>query len=111
MNLWWKFNLAEFDPEMRQDDEGFVNLLNKKRVGENDQNVEQIIESRFIDKNDSSYPNNFLHNFAGNIPVKIRNENHLKQISGQLIIVPGKYEVPANSSNLDVSEAQNREQS
>ena len=61
MNLWWKFSLTELDPEMRQDDEGFLNLLNKKRVGENDQNVEQVIESRFIDKNDSSYPNN-LHN-------------------------------------------------
>ena len=41
----------------------------------------------------------------------MHNENQLKQISGQLIIVPGKYEVPTNSNNLDVSEAQNREQS
>ena len=57
MNLWRKFKLEELDQVMRQDDECFENLLNKIRVGENDQNVEQVVKSRFIDKNDPVYPN------------------------------------------------------
>ena len=57
MNLWRKFKLEELDQVMRQDDEGFGNLLNKIRVGENYQNVEQVVKSRFIDKNDPAYPN------------------------------------------------------
>lgn len=57
MNLWRKFKLEELDQVMRQDDECFENLLNKIRVGENDQNVEQVVKSRFIDKNDLVYPN------------------------------------------------------
>ena len=57
MNLWRKFKLEELDQVMRQDDECFENLLNKIRVGENDQNVEQVVKSRFIDKNDPVYLN------------------------------------------------------
>ena len=44
---------------MRQDDEMFVNMLNKIRVGEIDQNVD-VIKSRFIEKNDPCYPG-FCH--------------------------------------------------
>ena len=64
-------SMAKLDQIMRHDDEGFVNLLNIIRRVENDQNVEQVIKPRFIDKNDPSYPNNVLHIFVENIPVKI----------------------------------------
>ena len=43
-NLWRKFRLAELDQVMRQDDEIFVNIINKLRVGEIDQNVEDVIK-------------------------------------------------------------------
>ena len=49
---------------MRQDDEMFINLLNKIRVGQIDQNAEHVIKSRFIDKDDTTYPCNILHIFA-----------------------------------------------
>ena len=46
---------------MRRDDEMFVNMVNKIRVGEIDQNVEDVIKLRFINKNDPCYPGNILH--------------------------------------------------
>ena len=41
---------------MRQDDEMFVNFLNKLRVGKIDQNLENVIKSKFIDKDDPGSP-------------------------------------------------------
>ena len=96
---------------MRQDDEMFINLLNKIQVGQIDQNTEHVIKSRFIDKDDTSYPGNVLHIFAENAPVKRHNENRLKHIPGKLITIPAKDEVPKNSKISDVREAQNRKMS
>ena len=111
MDLWCKFRLAELDQVMRQDDEMFVNMLNKIRVGEIGQNVEDLIKLRFIDKNDPCYPGNILHIFEENVAVKRHNDNQLKHITGQLITLPAKDEVPKNSKISDIREAQNRKQS
>ena len=111
MDLWRKFRLAEFDQVMHQDDEMFVNMLNKKRVGEIDQNIEDVIQSSLIDKNDPRYPGNILHTFAKNAPVQRHNNNQLKHIPGQLITIPAKDEVPKNSKISDIREAQNQKQS
>ena len=96
---------------MLQDDEIFVNKLNNIRVDEIDQNVEDVIKLRFIDKNDPCYPGNILHIFAENAPIKRHNDNQLKHIPEQLIIIPAKDEVPKNSKTSDIREAQNRKQS
>ena len=93
---------------MRQDDKMFINLLNKIRVGQMDQNAEYVIKSRFMDKDNTSYPCNDFHTFAGNAPVKRHNENRLKNMPGKLIAIPVKDEVPKNSKIFDVWEAQNR---
>ena len=85
MYLWRKFRLAGLDQVMRQDVEIFVNMLNKIRVGEIDQNIEDVIKLRFIDKNDPCYPGKILHIFAENTPVKRNNHNQLRHIPGQLI--------------------------
>ena len=45
MDLWHKFKSAELDQVIRQDDDIFVNLLNKIIKGEIYQNVEHIIKS------------------------------------------------------------------
>ena len=58
LNLWHKFRLVEFHQEMREDDEMFVLFLNKRRVGDIDQNLEDAIKLRFIEKNHPSYPGN-----------------------------------------------------
>ena len=43
---------------MHQDDEMFINLLNKIRIRQIDQYIKHVIKSRFIDKDDTSYPGN-----------------------------------------------------
>ena len=70
IDLWRKFRLAELDEVMCQDDEMFVNMLNKIKVGQFDQNAEDVIKLCFIDKNGPCYPGNILHIFAENAPVK-----------------------------------------
>ena len=85
--------------------------MGQDRVGKIDQNVEDAIKSRLIDKNDPRYPGNILHIFAENAPVKRKNDNQLKHIPGQLITIPAKDEVPKNSKISDIREAQNRKQS
>ena len=104
-DLWRKFRLAELDQVMCHDDEMFINLLNKIRVGQIDQNIEHVIKLRFIDKVDTSYPGNVLHIFAENVPVKRHDDKRLKYIPGKLITIPAKDEVS------DVREAQNRKMS
>ena len=78
MKLWQKFKFAELEQVMQQDDESFIIFRNKIRVDRKDQNLEQVIKSRFINKNDPTYPNNILHIFVENMPVKIYNDNQLK---------------------------------
>ena len=90
---------------MLQDDEIFVNKLNNIRVDEIDQNVEDVIKLRFIDKNDPCYPGNILHIFAENAPFKRHNDNQLKHIPGLLIKIPAKDEGPKNSKISDIRKA------
>lgn len=78
MKLWQKFKFAELEQVMQQDYESFIIFRNKIRVDRKDQNLEQVIKSRFINKNDPTYPNNILHIFVENMPVKIYNDNQLK---------------------------------
>ena len=77
MNLWHKFRFAELDQVMRQDYEIFLNMLNKIRIDEIDQNID-----RFIGKNGLHYPGRILYIFAENAPVKRQNDNQLKDIPG-----------------------------
>ena len=111
MDLCLKIRLAGLDQLMHQDDEIFVNMLNKIRVGEIDWNLEDVFKLHFIDKKDRCYPGNILHIFAENGPVKRHNDNQLRHIPGQLIIITAKDEVPKNFKISDIREAQNRKQS
>ena len=94
MGLWNKFKLAERDQVMRQGDDMFVNLLNKIRKGEIDQDVERIIKLRFIDKNDPHYSGDVLHIFAENAPLTRHNNTQLNQILGELVKTQAKDQFP-----------------
>ena len=96
---------------MRQDDEMFINLLNKRRVGQIEQTIEHAIKSRFTHKDDTSYAGNIFHIFAEHGSVKRSNHNQLKHIPGKLITIPAKDEVSKNSKISNVTEAQNRKTS
>ena len=107
MDLWCIFRLPELELVMRQDDKVFIDMLNKGRVGEIDQNVEDVIKSRFIDKNDPRYSGNILYIFTENAPVGRHNNNQLKHIPTQLITMPVKGQVSKNSKISDIREEQN----
>ena len=98
--------MPELEQVIRQDDKVFIDMLNKGRVGEIDQNVEDVIKSRFIDKNDPRYSGNILYIFTENAPVGRHNNNQLKHIPTQLITIPAKGEVPKNSKISDIREEQ-----
>ena len=82
-------------------------MLNKIRVGEIDQDIEDGIKLRFIDKNDPCHPSNIFHTFVENAPVKRNNDNQLRHIPGQLITTLAKDGVPKNSKISNIREAQN----
>ena len=78
-DLWQKFRIAELTELMRQkDDVDFIHLLNKVRVGNIDNNVENILKARFISKNNPSYPIEALHIFAENRPARVHNQTMLE---------------------------------
>lgn len=79
---------------MQQEDDVFVNLFNKIKKDETDQNVEHIIKSRFIDKNNQRYQGDVLHIFAKNAPVTRHNNNQLEHIPGELVKLQAKDKLP-----------------
>ena len=67
LDLWRNFRMAELTELMRQSGYSrFISLLNKIRKGEIDSNVEKTFISRFVNKDDLSYPP--MHIFAKNNP-------------------------------------------
>lgn len=56
VHLWCKFKISELTEVMDQkDDADFIDLLNKVRDVNIDNNVENILKTRFISKNNPSY--------------------------------------------------------
>ena len=51
---------------MRQNDRLFIELLNKVRVGNIDDDVKKLLKARFIDESDENYPKDAL--YKGNEP-------------------------------------------
>ena len=57
-------------------------MLNQIRVGHIDESSEMMIQSRFIDSEDSNYPRQALHIFGENAPVSTQNHSMLNQLAG-----------------------------
>ena len=111
MDLWHNFKIAQLTEVMRQkDDEIFINLLNKVRVGNLDENVENLLRSQFISEDDPSYPTGALHIFAETSLMKFHNVM-LSKLPTTLISIQAEDELPKNCRNSDIIEAQNRRQS
>ena len=55
-------------------------MLNKFRVGNIDDDVENLLEVRFISESDENYPKNALHMYTENEPTMKRNEVVLNNI-------------------------------
>ena len=110
-DLWRKFRLAELDQVMHQDDEMFINLLNKIRIRQTDQYIEHVIKIKIHWQRWYKLSWECFYIFVEKAPIKRHNNNRLILIPGKLITIPAKYEVPWNSKISDIREAQNRKQS
>ena len=56
LQFWHLLKYAELTEAVRQNDKLFINLLNKVRVGNIDDDVENLLRARFICESDETYP-------------------------------------------------------
>ena len=112
--LWKMFRLVELTEVMHQKgDTSFIDLLNQIQVGHIDESSEMIVQSRFIDSEDSKYPQQALHIFAENAPALTHNDSMLNQLTGLPIEIEATDIVPSNCgfTKTDILAAQNRKPS
>ena len=89
------FKYAELTEVVRQNDQLFINLLNKVWVG-NDDDVENLLKARFIHESDENYPKYPLHIYAGNEPTMKRHEAVLNELPGELYTIEANDKIPDN---------------
>ena len=64
----------------QQGDYEFISFLNKIRVGSVDDQVEKLLKSGFVAKDDLFYPKHVAHMFTENCPIVDYNELMLNEI-------------------------------
>ena len=112
IHMWKLFKIGELDEVMRQKgDTDLIDMLNKVRTGDLDNESEMLIMSRFISKNDHSFPVEALHIFAENKPAQRHNDYMLNHLDHSLFKIAAIDEMPHNTSQSDISKALNRKQS
>ena len=68
------FKNVELTEVLRQTNNLFINLFNKVRIANIDDDVENLLKERFIFESDENYPKDALHMNAENEPARKRNE-------------------------------------
>ena len=96
LQLWHVFKYAELTEVVRQNDKLFIDLLNKVRVGNIDDDVENLLKARFICESDENYPKDALHMYAENEPAMKRIEAFLNEILGELYTIEVNDKIPDN---------------
>ena len=110
-NLWSMFSLIELTEVMRQkDDLDFIQLLNKIRVGNVDEDVENKLKSRFIEKTNKVFRHDKLHRFAENEFVNRHNKQFLECLSGDTFKIDAIDAIPVNCDSNEslIQAAQNQ---
>ena len=103
--LWRSFQMAELTEVMRQrDDIDFVDLLNQVRVGELDEEKEELLKSRFISKDSPDYPADTTHIFAENKLVDAYNLKMLDRPPSQKHLIYCDDERPKQLEETDYLE-------
>ena len=73
-----------------------MNLFNKVRIANIDDDVENLLKERFIFESDENYPKDALHMNAENEPATKRNEAVLNQMPGDLYKIQGNDKILNN---------------
>ena len=95
LDLWRKFKMAELTEVMRKrENYEFINILNKIREGEIDEDVELTLKSRFFSKEEPLYPESAVHIFAENKSVEHHDEVQLDKLNGDLVSIQATDEIP-----------------
>ena len=94
LQLWHLFQYAELTEVVRQNDQLFIDLLNKVRVGNIDDEVEKLLKARFIHESDENYPVDASHMYAENEPAMKRNEAVLNNLPGELYTIEAADKIP-----------------
>ena len=100
LQLWRLFKYAVLTEVLREIDKLFVDLLNKVRVGNIDDDVKNLIKARFICESDENYPKDALLMYAENERAMKRNNTVLNDLPGQLYIIEANDKIPDNCKYL-----------
>ena len=96
LQLWHLFQYAELTEVVRQNDQLFIDLLNKVRVGNIDDDLEKLLKAKFMHESDENYPIDALHMYAKNEPAMKRNEAVLNNLPGELYTIGADDKIPDN---------------
>ena len=95
LDLWRGFKMAELTEVMRQQgDYNFISLLNEIRTGVVDNEVERLLLSRFVAKDNPLYLRHAVHMFAENSPAVDDNDLMLNEMEGQTISINAIDDIP-----------------
>ena len=96
LQLWHLFEYAELTEVVIQNDKLFIDFLNKVRVGNIDDDVENLIQARFVRESDENYPKNALQIHAENEPAMKKNETVLNELPGERYTTEANDKLPDN---------------
>ena len=96
LQLWHLFKHVELTEVVRQNEKLFIDLLNKVRVGNIDDDVKNLLKARFIRESDENYREDALHMYAENEPAIKRNEAVLNEFPSELYIMEANDKIPDN---------------
>ena len=105
-NLWKElFTMYELVDIMRQkDDLAFAQLLNRLRLNEMTEEDKQKLQTRVFDRDTGHYPMDAVHLFAENFYINKHNDNILRQLPGEKVVIPCHDSVV--SANIPAKECQ-----
>ena len=109
--LWGYFKIAELTEVMRQQGDNankFIDLLNNVRVDTLTEADEELLQSKFISKNDANYPLDALHLYAENNPVTEHNKMMLAKLDGTCITINAIDQVPKDIPQRLIEQMQQR---
>ena len=112
LQLWHLFKYADLTEVVRQKDKLCIDLLNKVRVGNIDDDVEKLLKARYIHKSDENFPKDALHMYAENEPATKRNDAVLNDLLGELYTIETDDKIPDNCKYpmATIQAAQNQKQ-